>query len=162
MIPRIGILVLLAVLLGGCDPATLRGSVAGGECKIFDAPKYVVLGKRPYDQDWIDSTVEGGVGGCGWQRPVPRVAAIDAQPGQKIAAKPAKKIGLLRRIKNRVLPSKPAWPDAATPPVTPLPEPPAPVLEAPDPTPPAPPPPPKPRSAIDELLDPTPLSGVRR
>ena len=48
--------------LAGCQTTGI-GSVKGGECKIFERPPYAVRGVRQYDQDWIDSTVEGGVGG---------------------------------------------------------------------------------------------------
>src|SRR4051794_15671112 len=75
---------LLPLLLAGCAS---RGpaSIAGGECKIFEAPQYEVRGKRAYDQDWIDSQVEGGVGGCHWTRPKPRPASLEAAPSGKIA-----------------------------------------------------------------------------
>ena len=137
-------LVLLAPLLGGCFQ-TGPGSVAGGECKIFERPTYVVLGKRSYDQNWIDSQIEGGVGGCHWRRPAARPAELDAVPGRKAVA-PVKKRGIIRRIKQRV------WPKAAAP-VLPTPEPPPPpVVAKPAPVPPLPPP--KPRSALDELLHP--------
>ena len=74
MIVRLALLLLLAPLLGGCAWQTVKGSVAGGECKVFERPEYVVLGKRPYDQNWIDGTIEGGVGACRWKRPAPRPA----------------------------------------------------------------------------------------
>jgi hypothetical protein len=124
------------------------GSVKGGECRIFERPQYVVLGKRPYDQDWIDSQVEGGVGGCGWQRPKARPASFDAVPGQKakVVAKPVKKRGIIKRIKDRVVQPFTRSVD--------------PVIETPLPPPmvsaPAPPPP---RDPVDELLQP---SVIRR
>jgi hypothetical protein len=53
-----------AALLAGCAHSG-PASVSGGECKFLERPAYVVKGVRQYDQDWIDSTVEGGVGACG-------------------------------------------------------------------------------------------------
>jgi hypothetical protein len=146
---RLALLLLIAPLLGGCFQTGV-GSVAGGECKIFERPPYVVLGKARYDQDWIDSQIEGGVGGCRWRRPAARPAELDAVAGRKVIATP-KKRGLFKRIRERVI--KPAWP-AASAPITPTPEVPA-VVVAPEP--PAPPPP---RSAVDELLSPN--DRVRR
>lgn len=78
----------------------------GGECKIFEAPKYEVRGARPYDQDWIDSNIEGGVGGCGWSRPQKRPASIDVRPAAKpVVAPDRKKVGIIKRIKDRVMPA---------------------------------------------------------
>lgn len=142
MIARLAIAAIAALLLGACQHTGV-GSVSGGECKIFERPQYVVLGKRPYDQDWIDSQVEGGIGGCGWRRPQARPAALDAIPGQKAkVVAPAKKKGLIKRIKDRVV--KPF-----TAPVAPIIESPPPVVAVP-----APPPPP-PRDPVDELLQPS-------
>lgn len=139
---RIILIASLALLLAGCasqGPA----SIAGGECKIFEAPKYEVRGHTPYDQDWIDSQVEGGVGGCRWKRPQPRPASLDAAPARKAAPAPVKRKSLVRRIRDRMLPAKPEFPAAAAP-IEPSPV----VVPAP-----APPPPP-PRSAIEKLLQP--------
>lgn len=150
MILRLGIIAALGLILSGCDPATFRGSVAGGECKVFERPQYVVRGLRPYDQHWVNSQVEGGVGGCGWARPAPRPPELDAvKPAVSKSVQPPKKRSLIRRIKDRVK----IWPDN-----------PAPVVAAPLPEPetPQPPPPPAPRSAIDELLHPSePIRRVR-
>jgi hypothetical protein len=146
MIARFAILIAVAPLLSACQ-TTGVGSVGGGECKIFESPQYVVLGKRPYDQDWIDSQVEGGVGGCGWKRPQARPAALDAVPGQKAKAPaPVKKRGLIKRIKDRVVHpfSKPVDPVIVSPP--------PPVVAAPAPL-------PAPRDPVDELLQP---SVIRR
>jgi len=137
-------IVVLALLLAGC---AVRGpaSIAGGECRIFEAPKYEVRGQRDYDQDWIDSQIEGGVGGCKWRRPSPRPAAIDQAPAARPApVKPARR-GIVQRIRARVLPAK-EWP-AAAPPIAPTP---AIVTPAPDPA----PVPRPPRSAIERLLYP--------
>lgn len=136
---RSGAPVIVALLLAGCASRG-PGSIAGGECRIFEAPKYEVRGVRDYDQDWIDSQVEGGVGGCHWTRPKPRPAALDASPAAKAApAKPARR-GIVRRIRDRILPPAAAAPIEAAP-ITP---------PAPDPAP-APRPP---RSAIERLLEP--------
>lgn len=126
---------LLAILaLGGCV-TTGEGSVTGGECKVFQAPQYAVRGARSYDQDWIDSTVEGGVGGCKWKRPAARPASLDVP---KVAApKPVKRRSLVARVKAKV------WPSAGVAPVEAVPE--APVVA----------PPSAPRSVIDELLHPS-------
>ncbi|MCK1503138.1 hypothetical protein [Bradyrhizobium sp. 188] len=140
-------IVLLAGLLGGCAS---RGpaSIAGGECKIFEAPKYEVRGQRDYDQDWIDSQVEGGVGGCHWKRPAARPASIDAAQGHKAAPAPVKRKSFVRRIRDRVLPPKVEIPAA------PAPIAPAPAVAS-EPTPAATPPAPRPpRSAIEKLLQP--------
>jgi hypothetical protein len=140
------VILLLASVLGGCATEP-RGSIAGGECHIFERPAYAVRGKTQYDQDWVDGNVEAGIGGCKWARPAPRPPELDAAPGTKPAVvKPAKRRGLFRRIKDHVLPKK--WPDKAAPVAT-TPEPP-PVVAAPPP-----PPPPKPRDPVDELLHPT-------
>jgi hypothetical protein len=134
---------LSALLLAGCAS---RGpaSIAGGECRIFERPPYEVRGKKPYDQDWIDSQVEGGVGGCQWKRPAPRPAELDA-PASKAQASPARRKSLIRRIRDRVRPpAQPAIPAAAEPV-----EPPPPAAAV------SPPPPPRPpRSALERLLQP--------
>lgn len=132
------ILIIAAGLLGGCaskGPA----SIAGGECKIFERPAYAVRGHKQYDQDWIDSQVEGGIGGCGWKRPAARPAAIDGAAAVRHAPAPDKKPGLIKRFKDRV-----AWPK---------PEPVASGVQVPtvEPAKPAPPP----RDRVDELLRPS-------
>uniref|UniRef100_UPI000550DACE hypothetical protein n=1 Tax=Bradyrhizobium liaoningense TaxID=43992 RepID=UPI000550DACE len=63
---RVAVLTLLGLLLAACGHGG-PASIAGGECRIFEAPQYEVRGKRQYNQDWIDSQVEGGVGGCHWK-----------------------------------------------------------------------------------------------
>lgn len=80
------IIAMAALLLAGCGNPQI-GSVAGGECKVFERPAYAVRGLRTYDQNWIDSQVEGGVGGCGWARPRPRPASIDAPDRKKPATR---------------------------------------------------------------------------
>lgn len=141
------LLVAVALMLGGCETLG-TGSIAGGECKVMNRPPYVVQGKAAYDQNWIDNEVEGGVGACGWKRPAPRPAALDAAPARKVAAPPARR-GLVARAKDR---ARSIWPSPSAVPSAPLPEP-VPVVAE-------PPPPVKPRSAIDELLDPAPVRRV--
>lgn len=149
---RLALLALLAPLLGACA-TNGGGSVAGGECKFLERPTYVVRGARQYDQDWIDSTIEGGVGACGWQRPAPRPSQMDAPvvktPAKAAPAPKKPKHGMLWHMRDAWLKHKAAQsvealavPDApdATPPV--LPPLPAPVL----------------RGTVDELLSPSPWS----
>jgi hypothetical protein len=77
--------------------------VAGGECRVFAPPRYAVLGKTTYDQDYIDGNVEAGVGGCGWKRPAARRAGLDAGPKKRAVHKsPKKKLSFLARVKARV------------------------------------------------------------
>jgi hypothetical protein len=145
MIPRLAIIAGLGVMLAGCE--TLRGSIAGGECKVFEPPQYAVRGLRPYDQHVVNSYVEGGVGACGWARPAPRPAELDAAPAKaRPIAPPKKKHGIVRRAADR---AKAVWTRQA--PVPALIEP-APAIEVA-----APPadPPPKPKcDAVDALLHP--------
>jgi hypothetical protein len=159
-IVRLGAFVLLTSLLGACVNRDI-GSVTGGECKVFQRPPNAVRGLRQYDQDWIDSTIEGGVGGCHWARPAPRPAQLDAPPAVTrkpvTAPAPKKKPGLLRRIHDGML-GKPTAEPVVAPEAA---EPPASTLETPDLAPPVepqqppdPPPAPK-RSALDELLHPS-------
>jgi hypothetical protein len=134
------IIIAAALALSGCA-STGPASIKGGECRIFERPAYAVQGKKPYDQDWIDSQVEGGVGGCGWKRPATRPASIDGTADVKIPPAPAKKRGIIRRIKDRVTGQKPA--------IEPVPYlvPPVPAAQ------PAPASPP--RDRVDELLRPS-------
>ena len=81
----------LSVVLAGCAGNNLPASVLGGECKIFERPPYVVLGKNTYDQDWIDGTVEAGVASCGWKRPQPRPAVkkpVRPSPVRPVSPRP--------------------------------------------------------------------------
>lgn len=125
MIARIVIIVAAAALLAGCQ-TTGTGSVRGGECRVFAAPAYAVRGARPYDQQWIDQTVESGVGGCGWRRPQRRPVSLDGQGAAGAPAVAAQRRGVLRRIIR-----------------------PAPAQNAPAPAPAAPA-----RDAVDDLLSP--------
>ncbi len=139
MIRAIVALVLVSTL-GGCIQ-TLTGTIPGAESKVFNAPPYVVLGKAKYDQDVIDNWVEGGVAAYGWKRPAPRPAYIDAPIKGKSIAKPIKKPGLLKRIKNKITQYR--QPD-------PVPYVAAPILPAVVATPLSPP-----REPVDELLNPS-------
>lgn len=135
---RISLTVIVAALLAGCQTDGV-GSIAGGEAKVFERPPYVVKGKRPYDQSWIDSQIEGGVAAFGWKRPAPRPASLDVVPSSVRPAKAAKHPGLVKRIKARVWPTDapavistpvaPEWP--TTPPAVPV----------------------APRDPVDELLE---------
>ena len=137
-------LLMLALPLGGCDWQTFKSSVAG-TCPAFEAPRYVVKGKRPYDQDWIDGNVEAGIGACNWARPAPRPPQLDAAASRAVAPVPARKRGLLKRIKDRIVPASapPAVPVAEPAPIAAEPIVVAPIVE-----------PPKPRDPVDELLQP--------
>ena len=69
---RLSLLALIpAFALGGCITTSndARPSVAGSECKVFQAPTFVVRGARPKDDDWIKPTIEAGIAACGWDRP---------------------------------------------------------------------------------------------
>jgi hypothetical protein len=138
MIARIGLLAVIAIALGGCMQ-TFTGSISGGESKVFEAPPYVVKGRAPYDQNWIDSQIEGGVAAFGWKRPAARPPEIDAPRAKRKVVIPVKKKGLIKRIKDRV--------------VAPFTKPVAPVVESPPVATPAPQP--KPRDPVDELLQPS-------
>jgi hypothetical protein len=158
MIARASVLLLVGLLMAGCahkGPA----SIAGGECKIFERPEYEVRGQKQYDQDWIDSQVEGGGGGCNWAPPKPRPPELDAAPPTRAAPAPVKKRpGLIRRIKTRAEATftrkRAAVPALSVPTeqfVLPAPA----AAPAPEPAPPPAPPPPAPRrSLVDQLLHP--------
>jgi hypothetical protein len=118
-------------------------SIPGGESKVFEAPPYAVRGVTKYDQGWIDSQVEGGVAAFGWPRPAARPAAIEKHPAIRPAPAPAKKRGIIKRIKDRVTGKTPA--------IEPVPYL-APLAPAAVELRPAPPPP---RDRVDELLRPT-------
>lgn len=137
MIRRAAAPLMLSIVLSGCV-TTGGGSVAGGECKVFERPPYAVRGVTQYDQDVADNFVESGVGGCKWERPAARPAELDAAPAPR-------KIKKKKPVWLRLL----HWPAKAAPVIVVPEAPAAPVVEvAPAPLPPAP------RSAIDELLHP--------
>jgi hypothetical protein len=140
MIMRMVIIAACAAL-AGCQ-TTGTGSVKGGECRVFERPEYAVRGKRPYDQDWVDSQIEGGVGACGWKRPAPRPASLDAaQAPKNVAPAPPKHRGIVKRITDRVT----SWPAAKPAPVVATPQSPEPVTVV----------PPEPmRDPVDDLLTP--------
>lgn len=125
--------------------------MSGGECKIKEPPPHVILGKTQTDQDWIDGEVEVGVTVCGFPRPGPRPAALDAPPATRQVAgarPPAKKKGFIRRVKERVWKPK-AEPVVEVPAaITPAPLPPPVVVAAPPKV--APPP----QDPVDALLHP--------
>lgn len=156
MIARAIAILVASVVLAGCAHNPDLTSIQGGESKVFEAPKYEVLGKTSYDQNWIDSQVEGGVAAYGWKRPLPRPPEIDAGAApvpRKAAPKHARKKSIFRKIKDRILPSKKRKPVETVAPAEP---PPVPVVTVPDPVPPPQPaPPPRPRDPVDELLRPS-------
>jgi len=138
-----GLLFALAVFLGGCQNKALITSIPGGESKVFERPEYEVRGQTRYDQNWIDSQIEGGVAAFRWDRPGPRPPELDAPANKmpKVAPAPRKKLGVLKRIKAKITGTPAQAPTMQA----------VPYLEAP----PDPPPPPKLRRPIDELLHPT-------
>lgn len=158
-VPLLG-LVAIALLLGGCGTTKFPTSVTGGECKVFERPEYAVRGVAVYDQAWIDSQIEGGVGACKWARPAARPPEIDARPAARYVAPPVvKRKGIVRRALDglksqrrtpvRAISGPPAtsvapFPQSA-PAITPTPVPP-PVA--------APAAAPLPRSRFDELVRP--------
>jgi hypothetical protein len=155
-------LLSMTVTLAGCAGTRLPASVKGGECRVFERPEYAVLGKRQYDQRWIDGNVEAGVGGCGWQRPAKRPPALDAAPsGRPLVVVPQRRASLMSRTFGRL--HRAPVPRARPGRVDPVPsEAPRPanivvpdVLVVPEPEPEAAPPPPPPRAPVDELLSPT-------
>lgn len=85
------ILVLTVLLLTGCASTPPRGSVVGGECKLFHTPTYAVKGKTEYDQEYVDDVTEALVRGCKQPRPKARPASLDAPKAAIPAAAPPKK-----------------------------------------------------------------------
>lgn len=68
-----------AVLLKKQLPSPQFASVEGA-CAAFARPEYAIKGKTRYDQYWISIMIETGIAGCGWKRPLPRPASLDAEP----------------------------------------------------------------------------------
>ena len=137
MLRNFVLLVALALMVAGCG-TSLPASVRGGECKVFTAPKYAPVSNVADDQEWIDETVESGVGGCGWERPKKRPKPTPA----------AKKV-TIRAVKIPLPLSKPQ--------VAPIDLAPAPLpwwrqLRSPAVEPATPPPPPPKRNANDDDL----------
>jgi hypothetical protein len=171
---RLGAMLSISVAIAGCAGTNLPASVAGGECRVFERPEYVVKGARRYDQNWIDGNIEAGVGACGWKRPAARPASVDAT--DTIPPPPAPQVSRARRVMNalrhpiksykahRAAKKAGSVAPAPVPVARPVPPPavptvPPPALHTPttfDPPAPAPvvPTPTKKRNAIDELLDP--------
>lgn len=112
------LLVAFGILLTGCanNPRgfqTLATSEKTGEgaCSAFTAPKYRVLGKTQYDQDWVDDQTETLVAGCNFPRPAARppeldppanVAVVPGVPAPELQAPaiPAKKPSYWQRVKK--------------------------------------------------------------
>lgn len=94
----------LGTLLTACASRDVIGSVTGGQCdpNIARTPEYAVKGRTNYDQNWIDETTEGLVGGCGQPRPKARPTSLDAKPVLKSAPapKPAPKAKFWDRFKG--------------------------------------------------------------
>jgi hypothetical protein len=96
----------------------------------------VVMGVSQRDQDWIDDTVEAGVGACHWPRPQPRMSASPAAKPQPVIAKRhwwqrrSRKAAAPPKVAPKVEPASAPSPapvlppavEAATPPVTSTPE----------------------------------------
>jgi hypothetical protein len=75
----------------------------------MERPPHVILGKTQTDQDWIDGEVEAGVAACGFPRPGPRPASLDAPPAtRQVAAPPPppKRRGIIKRIRDRIGPPR--------------------------------------------------------
>src|SRR5262245_54552386 len=79
---------VIAWLVTACG--TLPVGSVGGECQVVHTPKYVVLGKTQYDQNWIDETTERLVGACNHPRPEARPEGFDAKPAKAIPPKKKK------------------------------------------------------------------------
>lgn len=90
------LVIAVAFLLGGCASSSSIGSVAGGECRIVSAPKYVVRGRADYDNIWINKTTEAIVRACRQPRPLARPASLDAP--RKVVVKAAPKKRTLRQF----------------------------------------------------------------
>lgn len=99
----------VGVSLGGCAHGPTVGSVAGGECRVFERPPYAVRGKTQYDQDVADNFVESGVSGCNWKRPAARPASIEGRVVSAPVTSPKKK-GIIRRIKEKFIAPRPIEP----------------------------------------------------
>jgi hypothetical protein len=58
---------MIAFVLAGCGGGKLAS--VSGSCGLFEGPEYVVTGADPYSDNWVNRTVESGIGGCNWERP---------------------------------------------------------------------------------------------
>lgn len=85
---RLALALAVSLLLAGCSHKGPIGSIVGGECELAHTPEYAVLGKRPYDQRWVNKTTEGLVVGCKQPRPKPRPASLDAAPRKASVSQP--------------------------------------------------------------------------
>lgn len=148
MLRAILLCIAVGLVLVGC--ATGPTSVKGSECKVFERPQYVILGKTSYDQDWVDRQIEGGVGACKWARPAKRPASLDAAAPTVVSSIPVKRPSFAQRVKARVKKVFNRTPKSVP---IPAPRPTEPPVVAPEPPKPEPPKPPK-REPIDELLHP--------
>jgi hypothetical protein len=161
-LPRVLAGLLLTAVLAGCAGTSLPASVTGGECRVFARPEFAVRGKTKYDQNWVDDTVESGVGGCGWQRPAARPPALDAAPsvgGPAVVAVPLKRASLMSRTFGHIRKKPKVKPGVVDPVPSPTPRPvnivvPDVIVAEPEPEV-APSPPAPPRAPVDELLSPT-------
>lgn len=150
MLRAILLCIAVGLVLGGC--ATGPTSVKGSECKVFERPQYVILGKTSYDQDWVDRQIEGGVGACKWARPAKRPASLDAAAPTVVSSIPVKRPSFAQRVKARV---KKVFHKKPVPVPAPRPVEPTPPVVSPEPPRPEPPKPPPPkRDPVDELLHP--------
>lgn len=141
--------------------------MVGGECKAIPVAQYQIIGKTPFDQDYIDQVIESGVAACGWPRPAERPKNWDEVRtyARTVAAAPpvVQRPGIYQRVKAKFR-RKPKPVAEVTPAPTPVPRAAVVTQQAPvqyiaPPPPPAPPPQPK-REAIDELLNPTPVRVI--
>ena len=96
---------VLALTMAACGTSK-PASVSGGECRVFERPQYVVLGRTSYDQNWIDGNTEAGVAACGWDRPAKRPETL--QQARPVKPKAVKRRSVLLRIKAVVTREQPA------------------------------------------------------
>jgi hypothetical protein len=55
----VGLMLFATASLGACGTTKLPASVAG-LCNVIPKAEYAVLGKTPYDQDFVDAAVIAG------------------------------------------------------------------------------------------------------
>jgi hypothetical protein len=86
-------------MIAGCAGGRLPASVSKGTCKIIPQAEYEILGQTRHDQRWIDETIEGEIGGCGFKRPKPRPTSWDVVIRSPIVVQQVpKKRSLIKRI----------------------------------------------------------------
>jgi hypothetical protein len=145
---------MIAFVLAGCGGGKLAS--VSGSCGLFEGPEYVVTGADPYSDNWVNRTVESGIGGCSWQRPTnpPPAATAPVVKPPPVATRKRRvlKAGFATPLFHRrpaveapavpvtpiVIPATPAtpWPDpapVATPDPAPDPAPVAAPVPAPEP-----------------------------